>query len=82
MSPKRFRSTVAHLVRKQSGMTLADIDADADVGVFHDSYAAEDEQVLQAVAAADSVLSENGFIDPDPALTAGIVALVMDQLVH
>ena len=82
MSPKRFHSAVAHLVRKQTGLALADIDADADLGVFHDCHAPEREQALQAVAAADGILSENGFIDSDPAMTAGIVALVMNDIIN
>jgi hypothetical protein len=81
MTNKRFHATVAHLVRKQTGLSLVDIDSDADVEIYHDSHASEREQALQAVAAADEILSENGFIDDDPAMTASIVACVMSDLI-
>jgi len=82
MTTKKFRSVVCHLVAKETGMALNDIDNDFDVASWHDSDATNSEQVDAAVHAADAVLCLNGFRDDDPAMTASLVAAAMNEMTN
>jgi len=82
MKPSTFTSVVANLVSKETGMALADVDADFDVLAFHDSEATDCEQVDSAVQAADAVLCLNGFRDDNPAMTASLVAAAMNDMTN
>lgn len=81
MTTKRFTTVVASLVRKETGLALQDVDADFNTQEWHDSLATDSEQVDAAVQAADAVLCLNGYRDDDPAMTASLVATVMDDLI-
>ena len=81
MTTKRFVTVVASLVRKETGLSLQDVDADFDCQQWHDKGATDSEQVDAAVQAADAVLCLNGYRDDNPAMTASLVATVMDDLI-